>query len=646
MDILTLAALLIMAGGFRRLFMVWRQGRSLDRYDRPVERLARSIAEVTTQRRVLRLGAAGLLHSGLFWGFLLLLAGTCLVMLQADVVGPLLGRNFLVGSFYQWFSLLLDLAGLAAMAALLLMAARRFVLRPEGISRTPEDALLHLLLLVIIMTGFLIEGCRMAVTELSADPGLARWSPVGLLVARTLMSFGSESLIGLHRFLWWLHLLLGLGFVALIPYTRLRHLVTAAANSYFENLDSRCAIPELDLEDASQVSFGAATVADFSWKDLYDADACTLCNRCQERCPAFICGKPLSPVQVVRQIGQIAREEPGAALADRITREALWACLTCGACQEVCPSTIEHVGKIVQMRRALVLMSGEFADAASRKAVEAIETNGNPFGMARAARGAWAAGLPVDIVSSGGKVDLLYFVGCQAAYDPRNRKVAESFVRLCASAGLRVTILGSGEYCCGEPLRMLGNEYLFQETARKNIEAFRRHDVKRIVTACPHCSRTIGSVYRDLGYTVPVEHHTVALARMASEGRLSFATNPFELTFHDPCNLGRCAGVFREPRELLRRTGGTLREMSLSGRDGFCCGGGGGRFFAEDRSGRRVNVDRVGMASRTGASLLVTACPFCLSMLEDAVPSLPSAGKLRVLDVAELAASRLAGRQS
>jgi Fe-S oxidoreductase/nitrate reductase gamma subunit len=645
MYLLTLAAVAAMAEGFFRLFRIWRKGGPLDRSDRKSERIARFLAETLSQRKVYRVPGAGLLHAGLFWGVLALFAGTLLVMFQADLIGPLFRFNLLSGKFYRIFSLVLDLAGVASLLTLGGLFIRRFIIRPEGLETKREDWLVHALLFSILVSGFLIEGSRMAVTELPGHQDIARWSPAGLMVAHLISFMGDGALRGLHKGLWWLHLLLGLTFVAVIPRTKLRHIFTASGNSFLEPFDQRGGIVTLDLEEEGNERFGASAIEDLTWKDLFDADACTVCNRCQDRCPAYSTGKPLSPMKVVREIGSIARESPGAPLFDRITREEVWACTTCAACQDICPAGIEHVVKIVELRRALTLMGGEFPGPEARTATTAIEVNGNPFGMAPSSRGAWANGLPVSIMADDSRVDILYFAGCYASFDPRNRKVAESFVRICAAAGVRVGILGPEECCCGEPVRQLGNEYLYQMTAAKNIAAIRKYGVKRIVTTCPHCFSTLGKAYRDLGLGVPVEHHSVFINRLLTEQKLDMKPAGFEFTLHDSCYLGRYNGLYSEPRTLLQIAGGTLREMDPSGRDSFCCGAGGGRILAEENTGRRINAERVRMAMASGAPSLVSACPFCLSMFEDGIANAGPGSGMRVYDLAEIVADRLAERR-
>lgn len=642
MYLLAIAAAGLLVAGFVRLSGIWRLGRPADRFGDPIARLLRFLGDTLSQRRVVRVPDGGAPHAVLFWGFLVLLAGTLLVLLQADVITPLFRVNLLQGLFYRLFSVALDLAGALALLALIGLFFRRYVHRPDGLVSTREDLLGHGLLFSILFSGFLVEGARMAVTELPRNPALARWSPVGYLAAIAMRGMDGQLLMALHQGFWWGHLLLGLGFIAVLPRTKLRHIITAGANSYLAPRADEGRLETIDLEDEGQERFGATSPMDLTWKDLYDADACMLCKRCQERCPAWVTGKPLSPMQVIRQIGEAARQAPSGDMVASVTPEVLWACTTCGACQEICPASIEHVGKIVGMRRSLALMQGEFPGPEVRRSTEAVEVQGNPFGLAPSARAAWAEGLPASLMSVDSRVDLLYFAGCYASYDPRNRRVAQSFVRLCAAAGLKVGILGPEERCCGEPVRKLGNEYLYQATAADNIAAFRKYGVDRIVTTCPHCFSTLGSDYRDLGFTATVEHHATFLARLVAEGRLKVDAVPFGATFHDPCTLARYHGIVDEPRTLLEAAGARVSEMEAHGNGGFCCGGGGGRILAEERIGRRIAAERLRMAERAGMPLLASACPFCLSMFEENLPeSGTEMGGMQVRDIAELLVDRV-----
>jgi Fe-S oxidoreductase len=491
------------------------------------------------------------------------------------------------------------------------------------------------------LTGFFIEGARMAATELQQNPGLALFSPVGYVVAHLFTSFDNQSIMTTHKVLWWLHFALVLGFFCAIPYSKLRHIFTTSANAFFAPLEPKGSLATINMEDETAEQFGVATIADLTWKDIFDADACTSCKRCQDRCPAHTTDKPLSPMKVIQQIGQVAETTPDAGLIDTIGQDAIWACTTCRACQDICPANNEHVNKIIEMRRNLTLMEGAFPGDEVRTAVSNIEVNGNPFGLAFASRGDWAADLPVTLMESGDEVDILYFVGCYASFDKRNREIAKSFIKICAAAGVKVGILGKEEKCCGEPLRKLGNEYLYQMQAQENIELIKGYGVKRIVTTCPHCFNTLSRDYKDLGLDLAVEHYTTYLHTLLKTGRLTLKPEPFTATYHDSCYLGRYMDIIDQPRSILAQAGGRIQEMDKSGYDSFCCSAGGGRILAEEKIGTKISEKRVAMARETGVPLLVSNCPFCLTMFEDGIKTGGHEGNLRVRDLAEIVAERI-----
>ncbi len=639
MYLLALAAFAVLARGFWRRIRIYRQGLPLSRLDHLGERIKSLVTTAFGQTKVLRVPGAGTAHGLFFWGFVLLTIGTTLIFIQADLLHPLFGITFLKGNFYLLFSVVLDLAGLVAIAMLLGLAVRRYLVRPAGLPNVRDNALMLGLLLVILVTGFLIEGARMAATELGTP--LAAWSPGGLVVAKLMAGMSPAALRTLHASLWWLHLVLALGFIALIPFTRLRHLFLTPANYLFADRGPTGQLATLDLEDEAAESFGAAKLSDLSWKDLFDSDACTFCKRCQDRCPAYATDKPLSPMKIVNQLQELAFTPSGAGLIDTVGRDELWACTTCRACQEICPAAIEHVPKIVAMRRNLVLMEGEFPGEEVQTAAEAVEVNGNPLGMGHAGRGDWAQELGIKPLAEDPAVDLLYFVGCYASFDKRNIKVAKAFVKLCQAAGLKVGILGKQEKCCGEPVRKLGNEYLYQSVAAENIETIKGYGVKRIVTACPHCYNTLAKDYRDLDFDVPVVHATTLLEELLQAGKLKLNAAAFACTYHDSCYLGRHNALYSAPRQLIAAAGGHLTEMEKHHAESFCCGAGGGRILAEEKLGTRISETRAKQAAQTGAPLLVSNCPFCLTMFEDGIKGAGLEAQLAPRDLLELLAERL-----
>jgi len=639
MYLLAIGAFYVLIKAFVERVAVYKQGLPLNRIDQPAERFSRMLINMLFQKKVTKVVWPGLLHGFFFWGFVLLFVGTGLIVIQADFTDLFFGVKFLKGNFYKLFSVVLDIAGLICIVMLGGLLIRRYFFPPAGLETKRDDAIMHGLLFAILITGFVIEGGRMAVTELETP--LAAWSPVGLLFAKAMSGMGEQSLLVLHKGTWWLHLLLVIGFFILIPYTKFRHIFTTSANYFFEDLGPKGKLVNLDLEDEDAETFGATTLKEMTWKDIFDADACTLCMRCQDRCPAFNTDKPLSPMKLVNQIGEAAFNSPDVNLIDIIGKDVLWSCTTCRACQEICPASIEHVNKIVELRRSMVLMEGEFPGEEVMTAMEATEVNGNPLGIGYAERGEWAENLGIKTLAEDSEIDLLYFVGCYGSFDKRNIAVAKSFVQLCQAAGVKLGVLGKEEKCCGEPMRKMGNEYLYQSLALENIERIKSYGVKKIVTSCPHCYNTLEKDYRDLGLEVEVVTYTVFLEELLKSGKLKINAENLSCTYHDSCYLGRHNDIYEAPRALIAAAGGSLVEMEKNRQEGFCCSAGGGRIMAEEKIGERINIKRVEMAVETGADVLLSNCPFCLTMFEDGVKGADVEEQLKPRDIAEILAERI-----
>ncbi len=640
MYLLSFVAIAVLIYVFSRRIKMYKQGQPLNRTDQLPQRVAGMIKSVLLQSKILNVRGPGIAHALFFWGFFVLFLGTCLIFVQADFTDLFFGVKFLKGTFYLFFSLILDIAGLVAIVMLIGLLIRRYEIRPAGLENSGDDIIMNGLLLTILISGFVIEGIRMAVTELGTP--LALWSPVGLGVAKIFASLDEATLLGLHSNLWWIHLIVVIAFIAIIPVTKFRHMFTTSANYLFTDLGPKGLVPTLDMEDEEAESFGVAQITDMSWKDIFDADACTSCKRCQDRCPAWVTDKPLSPMKIVQQIGEIAEISPTTPLLDKIDKDAIWACTTCRACQEICPANIEHVNKIIDMRRNLVLMEGEFPGEEVMTAMENTEVNGNPFGLAFASRGDWTEGLPVVTLGENREVDILYFVGCYASFDKRNQAIAKAFIQLCDAAGVRVGILGKEEKCCGEPMRKMGNEYLYQMQAGENIEQIKGYGIKQIVTTCPHCFNTLNKDYRDLGLDVEVSHYTEYLAELLQQGRLKITPQTFDCTYHDSCYLGRYNDIYQAPRDLLVAAGAQLTEMEKHSAESFCCSAGGGRILADENIGTRISKKRAQMAAETGAPTLISNCPFCLTMFEDGIKGAELDEQLQPKDLAEILIERLA----
>jgi Fe-S oxidoreductase/nitrate reductase gamma subunit len=641
MYLLTLAAVALFVNEAFRRIEGYRQGKAIERTDNLPARCVSMLKNMLLQTKVLNVRGPGLAHALFFWSFVLLFIGTSLIVLQADFTDLLFGVKFLKGYFYLFFSVVLDIAGLVAVVMLAGLFVRRYFIRSAGLESKKDDAIMHGLLFAILISGFVVEGARMAVTEMGTS--LSCWSPVGLAFAKCMSGMSEESLRELHQYTWWFHLALVIVFIASIPYNKFRHILTTSANYLFADHGPKAKLVSLDLENEDAESFGASSISDLTWKDIFDTDACTQCKRCQDRCPAHNTDKPLSPMKIVNQIGEVAFNNPGNNLIEACEKDAIWSCTTCLSCQEICPASIEHVSKIVDMRRNLVLMEGEFPGEEVMAAMEQAEVNGNPLGLGYASRGDWAEEVGVKPLAEDPDVDILYFVGCYASFDKRNIEIAKSFVKLCQAAGIKVGILGKEEKCCGEPMRKMGNEYLYQSLAVENVELIKGYDVKKVVTTCPHCFNTLAKDYRELGLDIEVETYTVFLEELLKNSKLTLNTEELTCTYHDSCYLGRHNDIYEAPRALIAAAGGKIVEMDKNRAEAFCCSAGGGRIMAEEKLGDRINIKRVEMAVDTGAPTLLSNCPFCLTMFEDGIKGADVEHKLKVKDIAEVLAERLEG---
>lgn len=631
--------------GFYKRYKIYSAGKPENRFDNKYKRLMYFLGNVFSQRKVLNVLTIGSIHALFFWSFLILFLGTTLIFIQADFLEPLFNIKFLKGHFYKIFSLFLDIAGFIAIIMIVAFIVRRFIIKPAGLETTKDDVIIHILLLVILFSGFVVEGLRIAQTEINLESNLALFSPVGLLFAKVFTNFSANTISISHKLMWWLHFFFSITFIAAIPYLKLRHIFTTSVNYFFKDFGPKGKLTTVDIEDENIEVFGVNDIKDYAWKDIFDSDACTKCKRCQDRCPAFSTKKPLSPMKVINDINKVSFgliEEKS--LIDVVGRDAIWSCTTCMACQEICPADIEHIRKIVDMRRYMVLMDGEFPGEEVQSSINNIEVNGNPFGNTFSERGKWAEGLNVSVLADDSDVDIMYFVGCYASYDARNVKVAKSFINICKSANIKVGILGKEEKCCGDPARKMGNEYLYQLIAKENIENINKYNIKKIVTTCPHCFNTLNKDYRDLGLKADVVPYIKFIDQLINDKKIKLKNDTFNCTYHDSCYVGRYNGLFDVPREIIKLTGGNIKEMEKHHENSFCCGGGGGRIIADEKLGEKINVKRIDMAKNTGQPLIISNCPFCLTMFEDGIKVAEYEDILNTKDIAELVSEHLENR--
>ena len=635
------------------------------------------------QTKMFRWTWAGIAHYVFFLGSTLLLTANINIvtggLLQAVVSWPFGG--------VLWTALV-AIQNVIAVAVLLMlgyMFYRRLVLRPARLTLDRTGLGILTMITLVVSTEFFAQAFEAAAHgpiegAVLANPLGAALAPLGAGVNETLFAV-----------LWWAHVFVLAAFLLYIPTNKHFHVYTSFLNVWFRKLRPRGELPKMDLED-EHATFGLKSLQDLGWKDLLDGFTCTECGRCQEACPAWRTGKPLNPktmIMGIRDLSEaaertvdvipnspIVRETHGLAgpavataaletpLVDNaISYEAVWDCVTCGACVEACPVLIEHVDKIVGMRRNLVLEESRFPQELTT-AFRAMEGQGNPWGQPASARMDWAKPLPFEVrtvaeVQAAGDLDrleVLYWVGCAAAFDPRNQKVARAVATCLHAAGVDFAVLGQEESCTGDPARRMGNDYVFQILAGAAVDTLQRYGMgeRTIVTACPHCFNTIGNEYGQLGGSFRIVHHSQFLSELVASGRLQTLPEdansstgdhrPGSVTVHDSCYLARYNGVIAAPRQVLGAAGVDVTEMANSGASTFCCGAGGGRMWMEETRGTRINAERTRQVLATGAETVATACPFCMVMLSDGLTAAAQDGDRSVaaLDISEVLAARIA----
>ena len=685
----TAVFLAIFAYGVYRRWRMWAAlGKPERRTDRLRERIRSLLVNGLVQWKTFRDPYPGIMHGLIFFGFVVLIFGAAFDATEFHIAEPL-GWAFLRGMVYIVFSFLMDLFGVAVLIGVLLAIYRRYIQRPDRLGyqgkpdNTPDDAIALFLILGIIVTGFIIEALRIRVTS----PPWEIWSFGGWFLAKAFAGVDPGTAKILHKLFWWTHTFMALGFIAYIPYSRLIHMITTPANHFMLSLKPAGAIePIRDFETAE--SFGVGKLEEFTNKQIFDSDACTRCGRCQDGCPAYLSGKPLSPKKLIQDLKSYWLEQAPAAvqakraaesaavemegkgggkslmrrafdrvdaavdgavrgaagapaekalLGETIDLHELWACTNCLYCQENCSASIEHVPKIIGMRQYKVLTEADFAPEL-QLTFRNIDNNSNPWGIGSHLRADWAKGLGIPTLAENPEVEYLFYVGCSGSFDDRGKKVSVAFAKILKAAGVSFGILGTEEGCCGDSLMRGGNEYSYQALAQANIEVMKGYNVKKIIATCPHGYNALKKDYPHFGGEFEVYHHTEIIADLITRGRIVLK-KPAEglFAYHDSCFLGRYNGIYDQPRNILKAVPGLkLTEMERKGAKSFCCGAGGARMWMEEDIGERINNMRTDQAIATGAGTVAVGCPFCLTMLSDGIKDRGKQEAMAALDIAEI----------
>ena len=648
---LLVAAVLFFAWSSYRRFSLVLLGRPEDRFRRIDLRLWHMLLYALGQKRVVQ-KPFGVNHLVIFWSFLVLLVANGEFLVKG--IFPGVSLALLPAPLYHGLLFAFDLVSLFTLVSIVLACGRRLLVNPpclttRYVSGKSIEAFVILIFIFTLMAAYFgLHGAEIALGETEAGG----YMPVSSLVAGFLAPHPTL-LVPVAAVSWWGHAVVLLAFLCFLPLSKHMHILTAIPNCYFGSLARPNTQPREEFGKGK--AYGAGSVAELTWKDLFDGFACTECGRCQDACPAAATGKPLNPRQVVHAIktnllanGPLLKRggEPlvpliGGEGEGTTTADTIWSCTTCGACLAACPVLIEQMPKIVRMRRHLVEMRAEFPEELLNL-FENMEGRSNPWGIAPTERTKWCSGLEVKPFVAG-ETEYLFYVGCAGAFDSRQKHATVALATVLDAAGVSWGILGKEEKCCGDSLRRLGNEYVFEQMARENAALFTERGVTKVITQCPHCFSTLKNDYRQYGLDLEVIHHTELLAGLMASGRLKVAREVSGLgavAYHDSCYLGRHNGVYGAPREVLERvTGKAPKELARNREESFCCGAGGGRMWMEEHLGERINLARVEEALGARAETVCVACPYCLTMFEDGVKDKGAA--VRVKDLAEIVAEGL-----
>ena len=642
-------------GCWKRLSLI-SLGQAENRFDNIGTRVGEMLKFAFAQKRVLA-KPFGINHFIIFWTFIILLVANTEFILNG-IFPRTIKLIKLPFELYVPLAFMIDIASLLALVAVTVAAVRRIVSPPYPEARTPEAFFILGLIATLMLASFGLNASELAgyMFKSNSDPlsflaTAGRMMPVSAWIAGLL----PQTHLGIiHAGAWWAHAFALLTFMCYLPHSKHMHILTAIPNCFFRRLEKPNTQPREEFVTGN--TFGVASVDRYSWKDLLDSFSCTECGRCRKVCPASITGKPLNPQGIIHEI-KVNLLENGSRLKKgeqpeipligdggegSCSEEAIWACTTCGACMEACPVFIEQMPKIIQMRRHLVETEAKFPEELLNL-FENMESRSNPWGIAPTERTKWCAQMEIKPFDKD-TTEYLFYIGCAGSFDSRNKHVSVSMAQLLDKAGVSWGILGKDEKCCGDSVRRLGNEFVFDKMAQENVALFRERGVKKVITQCPHCFSTLKNDYRQYGIELEVVHHSELLRNLVQDGRLVLDTTTSEMgatVFHDSCYLGRHNDVYDAPRQVIELATGTApAEMKRNRTNGFCCGAGGGRMWMEEHTGERINLTRVKEALEEKPDTICVACPYCMTMFEDGLKDVNAKG-VRVRDVAEIMAEAL-----
>ncbi len=635
-----------------RRFSLVTIGKPEDRFSNVGARIRDTFIYAFAQKRVLQ-KPFGLNHFILFWSFMTLLLANSEFLIHGVIPG--LSFRLLPDLIYNPLVFVFDMVSLFALACVIIAGIRRIVAPPYPEAITLDAYIILSMIAMLMIAFFNLKGVEIAIGE---ETGAA-FMPISSAVASAFYTGQTpESAEGLIRFWWWVHALVLLFFLNYLPYSKHMHILSSIPSCYFRRFEKANTLPTETFVKGNK--FGVETIDQFTWKDLFDSYACTECGRCQLVCPAANTGKPLNPRQVIHdlkinlltngpamQAGQkptlplISKDGHGGAHAEgTITEDQIWSCTTCGACMEVCPVFIEQMPKLLQLRRYLVEMKADFPEELLNL-FENMEQRSNPWGIAPTERTKWCSQITAKPFDA--STEYLLYVGCAGAFDSRNKLITLALAKILDAAGISWGILGKDELCCGDSVRRLGNEFVFDKMAKDNVKTFKERGVKKIITLCPHCFSTLKNDYRQYGFDGEVIHHAELINELLEKGKLKLkkTVNMGNVVFHDSCYLGRHNDIYESPRNIISKaTGKAATEMERNGSQSFCCGAGGGRMWMEEHLGTRINLERVSEALKEKPDTVCVTCPYCMTMFEDGLKD-KNADKVAVKDIAEVVAEGL-----